>query len=74
MEALEKAWEETKGDIAALIAQPYDHGNFYDNVCSTNEKWQAVRKFCDEHGIVLISTTCARASGLILRAATTITE
>lgn len=38
MEALEKAWEETKGDIAALIAQPYDHGNFYDNVCSTNEK------------------------------------
>lgn len=47
MEALEKAWEETKGDIAALIAQPYDHGNFYDNVCSTNEKWQAVRKFCD---------------------------
>ena len=54
MAALEKAWEETKGDIAALIAQPYDHGNFYDNVCSTNEKWQAVRKFCDEHGIVLI--------------------
>ena len=54
MEALEKAWDETKGDIAALIAQPYDHGNFYDNVCSTNEKWQAVRKFCDEHGIVLI--------------------
>ncbi|MEE1005565.1 MAG: aminotransferase class III-fold pyridoxal phosphate-dependent enzyme [Acutalibacteraceae bacterium] len=54
MEALEQAWEETGGDIAALIAQPYDHGNFYDNVCSTPEKWQAVRKFCDEHGIILI--------------------
>ena len=54
MDALARVWEENKGDIAALIAQPYDHGNFYDNVCSTKEKWQAVRKFCDEHGIVLI--------------------
>lgn len=52
--ALERVWEETKGDVAALIAQPYDHGNFYDNVCATTEQWQAVRKFCDEHGIVLI--------------------
>lgn len=53
-EALERVWEETGGDVAALIAQPYDHGNFYDNVCATKEKWQQVRKFCDEHGIVLI--------------------
>ena len=45
MDALARVWEENKGDIAALIAQPYDHGNFYDNVCSTKEKWQAVRKF-----------------------------
>ena len=54
MEALERAYEENHGDIAALIAQPYDHGNFYDNVCASKEKWQKVRKFCDDHGIVLI--------------------
>ena len=54
MDALEQAWEQTHGDVAALIAQPYDHGNFYDNVCATHEQWQAVRRFCDEHGIVLI--------------------
>ena len=54
MDALNRAWEETKGDISALIAQPYDHGNFYDNITATKEQWQAVRKFCDDHGIVLI--------------------
>lgn len=54
IEALQKAWDETNGDIAALIAQPYDHGNFYDNVCATHEQWQQVRDFCTEHGIVLI--------------------
>ncbi len=54
MEALETAYEQAGGDVAALIAQPYDHGNFYDNVCADREKWQAVRRFCDERGIVLI--------------------
>ena len=54
MNAMEKAYEECGGDVAALIAQPYDHGNFYDNVPATHEKWQAVRDFCDKHGIVLI--------------------
>lgn len=54
MEALERVYLENKGDIAAIIAQPYDHGNFYDNVCATNEQWQKVRDFCDRHGIVLI--------------------
>ncbi len=52
--ALEKAWDLAKGDIAALIAQPYDHGNFYDNRCATPEYWAAVREFCTKHGIVLI--------------------
>lgn len=52
--ALEQAWNENKGDIAALIAQPYDHGNFYDNRCATKEYWSAVRAFCTKHGIVLI--------------------
>lgn len=52
--ALEKAWDYAKGDVAALIAQPYDHGNFFDNRCATPEYWAAVREFCTRHGIVLI--------------------
>jgi len=52
--ALEKAWDYAKGDVAALIAQPYDHGNFFDNRCATPEYWAAVREFCTKHGIVLI--------------------
>ena len=52
--ALESAWDQAKGDVAALIAQPYDHGNFYDNRCASKEYWAQVRKFCTKHGIVLI--------------------
>ncbi len=52
--ALEEAWDNAKGDIAALIAQPYDHGNFFDNRCATPEYWREVRDFCTKHGIVLI--------------------
>ena len=51
---LEQAWDYAKGDVAALIAQPYDHGNFFDNRCATPEYWAAVRDFCTRHGIVLI--------------------
>lgn len=54
VEALEKAWDFAKGDVAALIAQPYDHGNFADNRVATPEYWKAVRDFCTKHGIVLI--------------------
>lgn len=54
MKALEEAYDACGGDIAALIAQPYDHGNFYDNRLSSHEQWQAVRDFCDKKGIVLI--------------------
>lgn len=54
MEALQRVYDENHGDIAGIIAQPYDHGNFYDNVCATKEQWAAVRKFCDDHGMVLI--------------------
>ena len=35
VEALEQAYAENGGDVAALIAQPYDHGNFADNRCAT---------------------------------------
>jgi len=52
--ALEKAWDYAKGDVAALIAQPYDHGNFFDNRCASREYWASVREFCTKHGIVLI--------------------
>ena len=52
--ALEKAWDFAKGDVAALIAQPYDHGNFFDNRPANPEYWAAVRNFCTKHGIVLI--------------------
>ena len=52
--ALEQVWDSTGGDVAALIAQPYDHGNFFDNRCATPEYWAAVREFCTKRGIVLI--------------------
>jgi glutamate-1-semialdehyde 2,1-aminomutase len=54
LDALEKAWDFAGGDVAALIAQPYDHGNFFDNRTATPEYWAAVREFCTRHGIVLI--------------------
>jgi len=54
LEALETAWQACDGDVAALIAQPYDHGNFSDNRCATREYWAGVRKFCDKHGVILI--------------------
>lgn len=54
LQALEDAYNACDGDVAGLIAQPYDHGNFYDNRCASKEYWQAVRKFCDDHGMVLI--------------------
>lgn len=54
LEAMERAYDEAKGDVAALIAQPYDHGNFYDNRCASEEYWAKVRKFCDEKGMLLI--------------------
>lgn len=52
--ALEKAWDAACGDVAALIAQPYDHGNFFDNRRASKEYWASVREFCTKHGIVLI--------------------
>ncbi|HIS02867.1 MAG TPA: aminotransferase class III-fold pyridoxal phosphate-dependent enzyme [Candidatus Pullichristensenella avicola] len=54
MEAMEKAYDACNGDVAALIAQPYDHGNFFDNRVATKEYWQGVRSFCDKHNMLLI--------------------
>ena len=54
IDALQKLYDENNGDIAGLIAQPYDHGNFKDNEIASREYWQSVRKWCDDHGVVLI--------------------
>ncbi|GAA3634236.1 aminotransferase class III-fold pyridoxal phosphate-dependent enzyme [Kineosporia mesophila] len=52
--ALEKVLAENEGAVAGLIAQPYMHGNFADNVLPAQGYWQAVRALCDKYGIVLI--------------------
>jgi len=52
--ALENLFSEHKGEIAALIAQPYMHGNFKDNFFPDKGYWQKVRTLCDEHDVVLI--------------------
>lgn len=54
LDALQEVYDKYDGDIAGLIAQPYDHGNFKDNEVASKEYWQAVRKWCDEKGVVLI--------------------
>ena len=54
VEAMRTVFSEHRGEIAALIAQPYRHGNFFDNELPAPGYWQAVRTLCDEHGIVLI--------------------
>lgn len=52
--ALEEAFHNNKGEIAAIIAQPYMHGNFADNEFPKDGFWQKVRKLCDDNGTVLI--------------------
>ena len=46
IDALQEAYDACGGDVAGLIAQPYDHGNFKDNECATKDYWQAVRRRC----------------------------
>jgi glutamate-1-semialdehyde 2,1-aminomutase len=52
--ALEKLFNDHKGKIAGLIAQPYMQANFRDNTLPDEGYWQKVRKLCDDHGVVLI--------------------
>ncbi len=54
MDALREVFEANRDQIAAVIAQPYMHGNFADNVMPRDGFWQTVRQLCDEHGSVLI--------------------
>ena len=53
-EQLELVFEEHKHEIAAVIGQPYMHGNFMDNQLPEQNFWQKVRKLCDDEGTVLI--------------------
>ncbi len=54
LDALRALLSENRGQVAALISTPYMHGNFVDNQLPADGYWQAVRKLCDEHGVVLI--------------------
>ncbi|MDR0759715.1 MAG: aminotransferase class III-fold pyridoxal phosphate-dependent enzyme [Treponema sp.] len=53
-EKLAEIFEENKGEIAAVISQPYLHGNFADNQLPAEGFWQKVRKLCTDTGTVLI--------------------
>ncbi len=52
--ALERVFAENRGEIAAVIGQPYMHGNFMDNELPATGFWQKVRKLCTENSTVLI--------------------
>lgn len=51
---LERVFAENHGEIAAVISQPYMHGNFMDNEMPADGFWAKVRKKCTDEGTVLI--------------------
>lgn len=53
-EELSQVFADNKDQIAAVIAQPYMHGNFADNELPAEGFWRQVRKLCDDNGTVLI--------------------
>jgi len=53
-EQLEAVFNTYRGEIAAVIGQPYMHGNFMDNELPAEGFWQKVRKKCTEEGTVLV--------------------
>ncbi len=53
-EQLEEVFDRYRGEIAAVIGQPYMHGNFMDNIMPAEGFWQKVRKKCTGEGTVLI--------------------
>ncbi len=52
--ALRQVFEDNRDQIAAVIAQPYMHGNFADNILPVKEFWRTVRTLCSENGSILI--------------------
>jgi len=53
-EGLKRVFTEYKDQIAAVISQPYMHGNFMDNEMPAEGFWQSVRELCTQNGTVLI--------------------
>ena len=53
-EQLEEVFDRYRGEIAAVIGQPYMHGNFMDNIMPAEGFWQKVRKKCTDEGTILI--------------------
>jgi glutamate-1-semialdehyde 2,1-aminomutase len=53
-DALREVFENNRDQIAAVIAQPYMHGNFADNILPAQAFWQTVRKLCNDNGSILI--------------------
>lgn len=53
-DAVQETFEKYKGQIAAVIAQPYMHNNFMDNALPVKDFWQKVRKICTDNDVVLI--------------------
>ena len=53
-EQLAELFHRYKGEIAAVIAQPYMHGNFMDNQLPAKGFWNQVRKLCTDTDTVLI--------------------
>jgi glutamate-1-semialdehyde 2,1-aminomutase len=53
-DALQQVFEDNKGEIAAIIAQPYMHGNFADNELPAEGFWAKTRKLCDDNETILI--------------------
>lgn len=51
---LQAVFEKYKGQIAGLIAQPYQHGNFRDNELPADGFWQKVRKLCTDQEVLLM--------------------
>ena len=54
IDAVREAFDKNRGQIAAVIGQPYMHGNFKDNELPAEGFWQEVRRLCTENGTVLI--------------------
>ncbi|MBE6622101.1 MAG: aminotransferase class III-fold pyridoxal phosphate-dependent enzyme [Ruminococcaceae bacterium] len=53
-DAVAETFDRYKGQIAAVIAQPYMHNNFMDNRLPEKDFWQKVRKLCTDNDTVLI--------------------
>lgn len=54
LDSLEAAFKEHAGDIAGVLATPFVHEVFHDEVLAEQAFATGVRRLCDEHGAMLI--------------------